>query len=106
MAGEEAGVTVVLGQEHPPEHLQTLMDDFAAGRRKPASENSPAYRNIGIGAQILRSLGVRRMRLLSSPLRFNGLSGFDLGVVEWVPAPKRSVWWLMPVRCAEFAFQK
>lgn len=89
MAQEEAGVAVVLGQEHPPEHLQTLMDDFAAGRRKPASENSPAYRNIGIGAQILRSLGVRRMRLLSSPMRFNALSGFELEVVECVPAPKR-----------------
>lgn len=65
------------------------MNDYATGRRKPASENSPAYRNIGIGAQILRALGVRRMRLLSSPMRFNALSGFDLEVVECVPAPKR-----------------
>lgn len=87
MSHEEAAVAVVLGQNQPPEHLQTLLDDFAAGRRRPASENSPAYRNIGIGAQILRSLNVRKMRLLSSPMRFNALSGFELEVVECVPAP-------------------
>jgi len=29
---------------------------------------------------------VRTMRLMSSPMKFNAISGFDLEVVEYVPA--------------------
>jgi 3,4-dihydroxy 2-butanone 4-phosphate synthase/GTP cyclohydrolase II len=43
-------------------------------------------RTIGIGAQILRALGVRKMRVVSSPKHMHGLSGFGLEVVEYVPA--------------------
>jgi 3,4-dihydroxy 2-butanone 4-phosphate synthase / GTP cyclohydrolase II len=39
-----------------------------------------------VGAQILRDLGVEKMKLLSSPLRFNALSGFNLEVVEYITA--------------------
>ena len=45
---------------------------------------SQQYQTIGVGAQILRDVGVQQMRLLSSPLRFNALSGFNLEVVEYV----------------------
>jgi len=41
-------------------------------------------RTYGIGAQILRSLGVRRMRVLSAPKQMYGLSGFGLEVVDYV----------------------
>lgn len=50
-------------------------------------EAQEPYRSIGVGAQILRLLGVRDMRLLSSPAKFN-VSGFDLNIVESVGAPK------------------
>ena len=43
-------------------------------------------REYGVGAQILRDLGVRRMRLLSNnPLKFIGLAGYGLEIVERVP---------------------
>ena len=43
-------------------------------------------REYGIGAQILHSLGVRKMRLLTNnPRKIVGLEGFDLEVVERVP---------------------
>ena len=42
------------------------------------------YQTIGVGAQILKHLGVKDMRLLSSPIKFNALSGFDLNVVETI----------------------
>lgn len=42
------------------------------------------YRTIGTGSQILRDLGITQMRLLSSPMRFNALSGFDLEIVEYI----------------------
>jgi 3,4-dihydroxy 2-butanone 4-phosphate synthase/GTP cyclohydrolase II len=42
------------------------------------------FRVIGTGSQILRDIGVGKMRLLSSPTRFNAISGFHLEVVEFV----------------------
>jgi 3,4-dihydroxy 2-butanone 4-phosphate synthase / GTP cyclohydrolase II len=45
----------------------------------------PDQRDYGIGAQILRSLGVRTMRLLTNnPRKFVGLQGYGLSVVESV----------------------
>ncbi len=46
----------------------------------------PDQRDYGIGAQILRHLGVRSMRLLTNnPRKFVGLEGYGLSVVESVP---------------------
>jgi 3,4-dihydroxy 2-butanone 4-phosphate synthase/GTP cyclohydrolase II len=38
----------------------------------------------GIGAQILRDLGVGKMRVMARPKRIPSMSGFDLEVVEYV----------------------
>jgi 3,4-dihydroxy 2-butanone 4-phosphate synthase/GTP cyclohydrolase II len=46
----------------------------------------PDQRDYGIGAQILRALGVRTMRLLTNnPRKFVGLEGYGLAVVESLP---------------------
>ena len=43
-------------------------------------------RDYGIGAQILRDLGVRTMRLLTNnPRKFVGLEGYGLEIVDRVP---------------------
>ena len=43
-------------------------------------------RSYGVGAQILREIGVRKMRLLTNnPVKRAGLEGFGLEVVENVP---------------------
>jgi 3,4-dihydroxy 2-butanone 4-phosphate synthase/GTP cyclohydrolase II len=49
-------------------------------RRDAGSE----LRTYGTGAQILRALGVRRMRVLSAPKHMYALSGFGLEVVEYI----------------------
>lgn len=47
---------------------------------------APDLRDYGIGAQILKDLGVRRMRLLTNnPRKIKGLDGYGLEVVERVP---------------------
>ncbi len=46
----------------------------------------PDQRDYGIGAQILRDLGVRRMRLMTNnPHKYIGLSGYGLEIVERIP---------------------
>jgi len=51
-------------------------------------------RDYGIGAQILRDLGVTRMRLLTNnPRKISGLSGHGLEVVERVPLQTASSHW-------------
>jgi 3,4-dihydroxy 2-butanone 4-phosphate synthase/GTP cyclohydrolase II len=46
----------------------------------------PDLRDYGIGAQILRDLGVRKMRLMTNnPKKIVGLEGYGLEVVERVP---------------------
>ncbi len=39
---------------------------------------------IGVGSQILRQLGVNKMRLMGPEVHYSGISGFDLEVVEYV----------------------
>ncbi|HZW60454.1 MAG TPA: bifunctional 3,4-dihydroxy-2-butanone-4-phosphate synthase/GTP cyclohydrolase II, partial [Woeseiaceae bacterium] len=54
--------------------------DELQGRRS----GEAVLRTYGVGAQILRDLGVQRMRVLSAPKHMYALSGFDLEVTEYV----------------------
>jgi 3,4-dihydroxy 2-butanone 4-phosphate synthase/GTP cyclohydrolase II len=52
----------------------------------PASERRMDFREYGIGAQILRDIGVRKIRLLTNhPRRMVSLPGYGLEIVECVP---------------------
>ena len=61
---------------------------FHRERRLPALPESErkTQRDIGIGAQILSDLNLRRIRLLTNhPRRVAALEGFDIEIVEQVP---------------------
>jgi len=85
-AGE--GVVVLLDSESGEGDMsQRVQDFFRLRSKRPAADptGSIAYQTIGTGSQILRDLGVGKMRVLSAPVRFSALSGFDLEVVEYLP---------------------
>jgi 3,4-dihydroxy 2-butanone 4-phosphate synthase / GTP cyclohydrolase II len=51
-----------------------------------AAERKMDFKEFGLGAQILRALGLGEIRVLTnSPRRLRGVSGFGLRVVEWLP---------------------
>ena len=88
IAREEAGIVVLLRRHELP---RELVDSVALLSGRPLApsdhrdgQESRVLRTYGIGAQILRNLGVRRMRVLSAPKQMYGLSGFGLEVVEYV----------------------
>jgi len=86
IAKEGHGVIVLLRPEETPRALmdavQAISEVEAAAT--PRHVGMEVLRTYGIGAQILRDLGITRMRVLSAPKQMHGLSGFDLEVVEYV----------------------
>jgi 3,4-dihydroxy 2-butanone 4-phosphate synthase/GTP cyclohydrolase II len=47
-------------------------------------------RTYGIGSQILRELGVGRMKLLARPRKMPSMAGFDLAVTGYEEFPPRA----------------
>ncbi len=82
---EGKGVIVIVGQEMSQSEVLAQVEHFPdMPPTQRASTEIGVYRVIGTGSQILRDIGVGKMRLLSSPTRYNALSGFNLEVVEFV----------------------
>ncbi|MFC3284845.1 bifunctional 3,4-dihydroxy-2-butanone-4-phosphate synthase/GTP cyclohydrolase II [Litchfieldella rifensis] len=85
IAKVNAGVFVLLDDGRPHQDFKDQLDVLLERKRAPRTSDSDGagnYLTIGTGSQILRHLGVGKMRLLSSPWKFSALSGFDLEVVE------------------------
>ncbi|MWJ27663.1 3,4-dihydroxy-2-butanone-4-phosphate synthase [Halomonas sp. ZH2S] len=96
IAAAENGVFVLIDDGRPRRDLKDQLDVFLERVRVPRTSDSDGagnYLTIGTGSQILRHLGVGKMRLLSSPWKFSALSGFDLEVVDRLgpndPAPEQ-----------------
>ncbi len=80
IAKAECGVIVLL-------HRQETAEALLERARPPQAGGVTAkitLRNYGIGAQILRDLGVKKMRLLSLPRRMPSMAGFDLEVTGYL----------------------
>ena len=84
VAKEGVGVIVLLRPDESPRDLMDQVHDLKTGAQAPRAPGARVLRTYGIGAQILRDLGVTRMRVLSAPKQMLGLSGFDLEVKEYV----------------------
>lgn len=81
---EEGGVLVLLGKQ---EDLLSQVRQFQAednGEKPVTGKWQGTSRTVGVGSQILASLGVRKMRLLSRPKKYHALSGYGLEVVDYV----------------------
>jgi 3,4-dihydroxy 2-butanone 4-phosphate synthase/GTP cyclohydrolase II len=87
MAQRENGVIVVLRPEETARELMEAVKDLSlSAAASILPEHRMDVRTFGTGAQILRALGVRKMRVMSTPRHLHALSGFGLEVTEYVTA--------------------
>ena len=87
IAAEGQGVLVLVSREIPNDLIREQIRVFPGLPDLSASTGAMGqhfWRVNGTGSQILKDLGVHQMRLLSSPARFSGISGFNLEIVEFI----------------------
>ena len=83
-ADDGPGVIVLL-ENWETESLEERFANYFDNTPKPAiAQRVMPYLGIGTGSQILRDVGVGKMRLLSTPMKFPAISGFELEVVEYI----------------------
>jgi len=81
------GVVVILrGHEDNDSLLKNVQGSEQNKHVRKNAQGATELRTYGVGAQILSDLGVRQMRVLSSPIIMHGLSGFGLEVLEYISA--------------------
>jgi len=79
IANEDNGVFLLMRHSEQPDNVVEVLRSYA-GHTDPISSQQ---RDIGVGAQILRDLGITRMKLLSNhDVQRVGLIGFGLEIVE------------------------
>ena len=87
IAEENRGVVVILCNQLEPaalvSQINSLGMELGDEGAKPERDGKD-IRTLGLGAQILADLGVVKMKVMSSPKRLHGLSGFGLEVVEYI----------------------
>jgi 3,4-dihydroxy 2-butanone 4-phosphate synthase/GTP cyclohydrolase II len=91
-----SGVVVVLRDPESPDALTDALRSLTTPAVSGSSTSTPVdrvanlddggqvLRTYGIGAQILKDLGVRRMKVLSAPKQMHGISAFDLEIEAYV----------------------
>jgi 3,4-dihydroxy 2-butanone 4-phosphate synthase/GTP cyclohydrolase II len=81
VAHQKEGVIVLLRRH---ESTAEILHRLEGPSRKAAASRKWDPRLHGIGAQILKDLGVGKMRVLARPKRIPSMSGFGLDIVEYV----------------------
>ena len=89
IASAGSGVIVILREREAPNDLLDSVRSLGAppeadGSARAARRDGGVLKTFGIGAQILKDLGVRRMRVLSAPKQIHGISAFGLEIDGYV----------------------
>lgn len=89
IAASPAGVLVLMNCQSSVEHLFGQIAHWTDPSARPAPQDGERFglRTYGIGAQILRDLGVGRMRLLARPRKMPSMAGFALTITGYDCAP-------------------
>ena len=84
----ESGVLVLLNCGETAEQLFSQFASIDAPGARPSGRAATMdLRTYGIGAQILKELGVGKMKLLANPRKMPSMTGFDLEVTGYIASP-------------------
>ena len=83
----EAGCGVLVMINEPADADALVRRLNRSGGEPAGGEGSAEWRRTGLGAQILRDLGLHRIRVLGTKRRFVGLSGFGIEAIDYVALP-------------------
>jgi 3,4-dihydroxy 2-butanone 4-phosphate synthase / GTP cyclohydrolase II len=83
----EQGVMVLLNCGETAEQLFGQLEALDKNIRPTGRAASMDLRSYGIGAQILRDVGVSKMQLLASPRKMPSMTGFNLEVTGYMAKP-------------------
>lgn len=88
ISNADSGVAVILSNQMTNSEIIHQVEELSHSKEEQNIITQQSHqrdlRMIGLGAQILTDIGVRRMRLLSAPKKFHAMSGYGLEVVEYV----------------------
>lgn len=85
IAEADCGVLVLINEPAGADALVARLN--RAEGDQPGGEGPAEWRRTGLGAQILRDLGLRRIRVLGTKRRFVGLSGFGIDAIDYAALP-------------------
>ena len=78
------GVVVLLARDESPDQLLGSIDAALGERPGSSNDSHNSHPTVGLGSQILKDLGVGKIHLMGAPIKYTGISGFDLEVQEFV----------------------
>ena len=86
IAKEGAGVIVMLREQESSRDFVDAVEGLGQDQDDLDERRSgdEVLRTYGVGAQILRDLGLSKIRVLSAPKQMYAISGFDLEIIEYV----------------------
>ncbi len=86
IAEEKVGVIVLLRERESSREFIDAIEGIGKSRDEVQERRTgdSVLRTYGIGAQILRDLGLSKIRVLSAPKQMHAISGFDLEITEYV----------------------
>ncbi len=86
IAQEEVGVVVLLREQETSRDFMESVESLGKQRDELEGRRSgdSVLRTYGVGAQILRDLGLSKIRVLSAPKQMYAISGFDLEITEYI----------------------
>lgn len=88
LKASERGAMVLLNCEESAEQMFAQFEALNSPEQRPQTRaSSMDLRTYGIGAQILKDLGVGKMKLLASPRKMPSMTGFNLEVVGYQAVP-------------------
>jgi 3,4-dihydroxy 2-butanone 4-phosphate synthase/GTP cyclohydrolase II len=86
IGNEKTGVVVLLRDQETSRDFMDAVENLGTHRDELEKRRSgdDVLRTYGVGAQILRDLGLSKIRVLSAPKQMYAISGFDLEITEYV----------------------